>query len=64
MPNKKPKKHSDILIARLRSYIKQLDDLKRNMELDIDRLIDSQKRKQLIKKNMTPTKKIRKELLH
>jgi len=64
MPNKKPKKYSDILIARLRSYIKQLDDLKGNMELDIDRLIDSQKRKQLIKKNMTPTKKIRKELLH
>ena len=66
MPNKKPKLHSDILIDRLRRYINQLDDLKEYMQVDIEALIDSQKRKRF-KKRMTPTKswsKIRKELLH
>ena len=66
MSKNKPKRHSDILIARLRRYINQLDDLKAYMEVDIEALIDSQKRKRF-KKRMKPTKswaKIRKELLH
>jgi len=69
MRNKKPKLHSNILIDRLRNYINQLDDLKANMQVDINELIKSQKKKRLIKKleRLTPTKswkKIRKELLH
>jgi len=69
MRNKKPKLHSNILIDRLRNYINQLDDLKANMQVDINELIKSQKKKRLIKKleRLTPSKswkKIRKELLH
>ena len=64
MRNKKPKKHSDILIGRLSEYITALDGLKESMQEDIAALVDSQKRKRF-KQRMTPVKqKIRKELLH
>ena len=61
--NKKPKLHSDILIARLRRYINQLDDLKECMEVDIEALIDSQKRKRFknVRRKKSPGGK---ELLH
>ena len=36
MRNKKPKKHSDILIGRLREYIIGLDGLKEIMQKDYD----------------------------
>ena len=63
MTKNKPKLHSDILIARLRKYINQLDDLKDYMEVDIEALIDSQKRKRFknVRRKKSPG---RKELLH
>ena len=52
-PKPQPQRHSDILIARLNSYMAKIEDLNESMQEDVDHLKKSQKRK-----------KIRKELLH